>query len=209
MNYKHVYFRIECGYCSGNDNTEKCLQELQTLFASHGWEIAVPRTPGNCPEVKLRKMLLYCHPTQISGPVELEMIPVIEGILREGKEFRYYKADIYEDLLDITKEQLPEHYKKTWGKTMPGLLLDAFRTNRRNLYKSVDDVMGVILDKIRVKTVENQYPQAYNKDAVDFVKGHIDALIATGQLITATGKGGRNIARSATAADNTITPSLF
>lgn len=196
--YKHVYFRIECGYMKEGpfDHTDECLLELQKQLEDAGWHIDVHRTPGNCPEASLGKSSLYCHPQSISGPVEVSLIETLENLFRSGKTYSYRNTDIYEDVYDFSWEELAQYHRDRNRQTIELLLLDTFKTKRSNLYKPVSSVINYVAEKISVNTFlkRNSYiPADVERQVVmEFYEG----LVKEGHLTVTKGKGDKAIARA-------------
>ena len=137
--YIDTYFRVESGYDGGRMPEEKAgrfFDEVKRLFTETGFSIKENKYKDGCPEVYLGKTCLYCHPQSLSGPVLKEHMELIEKILAQGTTFRYLRTDTYGEILDLTEEEELAYYHKTHDMTIGGVFLDAFRTKRRNLYKS-------------------------------------------------------------------------
>ena len=154
--YIDTYFRVESGYDGGRMPEEKAgrfFDEVKRLFTETGFSIKENKYKDGCPEVYLGKTCLYCHPQSLSGPVLKEHMELIEKILAQGTTFRYLRTDTYGEILDLTEEEELAYYHKTHDMTIGGVFLDAFRTKRRNLYKSREQVLEILVEKLRVKTL--------------------------------------------------------
>ena len=92
----------------------------------------------------------------VIGPVLKEHMELIEKILAQGTTFRYLRTDTYGEILDLTEEEELAYYHKTHDMTIGGVFLDAFRTKRRNLYKSREQVLEILVEKLRVKTLRGK-----------------------------------------------------
>lgn len=121
--------------------------EVKRLFTETGFSIKENKYKDGCPEVYLGKTCLYCHPQSLSGPVLKEHMELIEKILAQGTTFRYLRTDTYGEILDLTEEEELAYYHKTHDMTIGGVFLDAFRTKRRNLYKSREQVLEILVEK--------------------------------------------------------------
>ena len=144
--YIDTYFRVESGYDGGRMPEEKAgrfFDEVKRLFTETGFSIKENKYKDGCPEVYLGKTCLYCHPQSLSGPVLKEHMELIEKILAQGTTFRYLRTDTYGEILDLTEEEELAYYHKTHDMTIGGVFLDAFRTKRRNLYKSREQVLEI------------------------------------------------------------------
>ena len=154
--YIDTYFRVESGYDGGRMPEEKAgrfFDEVKRLFTETGFSIKENKYKDGCPEVYLGKTCPYCHPQSLSGPVLKEHMELIEKILAQGTTFRYLRTDTYGEILDLTEEEELAYYHKTHDMTIGGVFLDAFRTKRRNLYKSREQVLEILVEKLRVKTL--------------------------------------------------------
>lgn len=157
--YIDTYFRVESGYDGGRMPEEKAgrfFDEVKRLFTETGFSIKENKYKDGCPEVYLGKTCLYCHPQSLSGPVLKEHMELIEKILAQGTTFRYLRTDTYGEILDLTEEEELAYYHKTHDMTIGGVFLDAFRTKRRNLYKSREQVLEILVEKLRVKTLRGK-----------------------------------------------------
>lgn len=212
--YKNVYFRIECGYIKtdGYDHSDECMTEIARQLQEEGWNIKeLSRiSSGGCPEATLRKMYLYVHPQSVSGTVEPDQIPVIEKMLKTGKSYQYQNTDIYQDVHDLSWEELADYHREHNGQTIMALLLETFKTKRSNLYKPVKEVINHIADKIRIDTLlKNGCNYAVTCEG-SVVREIYCNLVDGGYIITAKGRNDTPIARTATKNDTMAeTASLF
>ena len=84
-----VYFRIEAGYNDGrmsHEQHDRFYTEIRALFSRAGFTIL--ENPPGCPSFQLGTTCLYCHPTELSGPVEEPHIALVERVLRQGTSFQ-------------------------------------------------------------------------------------------------------------------------
>lgn len=66
-----VYFRIEAGYNDGrmsHEQHDRFYTEIRALFSRAGFTIL--ENPPGCPSFQWGTTCFYCHPTELSGPVE-------------------------------------------------------------------------------------------------------------------------------------------
>lgn len=209
--YKSVYFRIESGYMCGplSDRSDACLEELQNQLETAGWTIDVRRSPGVCPEVSNGKSHLYCHPTQVSGVLEVSLIKTVELLLKEGTTYVFRATDIYEDIHDFTWEELERYHMRKNRNTIEMLLLDGFRTKRSNLYKPVSAVLEDVSEKISVRTFLKGNSLCPSDTERDCVRTLFEGLLKEGHFVLARGKGGSAIARTSSQPVHEQIPSLF
>lgn len=205
MRYFQTYFNIECGYCTGEtDRTDECLSELERTFRDSGWEITVPRSPGRCPEVRLGKTALYCHPTQLGGPVEESLIPTIEKMLKSGSSYRFLSTNVYHELLDIRNEEIPEFLERQYGDLLDRRLPAILKTKKRNLYYNKPGILDKLSREYDPQTLDRPYVGVPSNAAVQFVERHIGKLLQDGTLMSTTDRNGVTCLRTATPKDGRI-----
>ena len=95
---------------------------------------------------------------------------LIEKILAQGTTFRYLRTDTYGEILDLTEEEELAYYHKTHDMTIGGVFLDAFRTKRRNLYKSREQVLEILVEKLRVKTLRGKSVYSNTSPAYRYIR---------------------------------------
>ena len=167
--------------------------EEKRLFTETGFSIKENKYKDGCPEVYLGKTCLYCHPQSLSGPVLKEHMELIEKILAQGTTFRYLRTDTYGEILDLTEEEELAYYHKTHDMTIGGVFLDAFRTKRRNLYKSREQVLEILVEKLRVKTLRGKSVYSNTSPAYRYIREMYGKMVSEGRLVegckqTASGK---------------------
>lgn len=134
-----VYFRIEAGYNDGrmsHEQHDRFYTEIRALFSRAGFTIL--ENPPGCPSFQLGTTCLYCHPTELSGPVEEPHIALVERILRQGTSFQYQTTDRYDRLYDFTVEEELAYYRQHYSEQ---LFLEAFRTSDPSKYHLRDEVL--------------------------------------------------------------------
>ena len=194
--YIDTYFRIESGYEWGRgmskEKTGAFFAEIRRLFSQNGFTIEECKH-GGCPDVVLDKTRLYCHPQELSGPVRKDLIEHIEKILTQGTTFQYLRTDTYGEILDLTEEEELAYYHETHDMTIGGVFLDAFRTKRRNLYKSREQVLEILVEKLRVKTLRGKSVYSNTSPAYRYIRETYGKMVSEGRLVegckqTASGK---------------------
>ena len=208
--YTDTYFRIESGYEWGRgmseEKTETFFAEIRSLFSQNGFTIE-ERKYGGCPDVVLDKTRLYCHPQELSGPVRKELIGRIEKILTQGTTFQYLRTDTYGDVLDLTEEEELAYYREVHAMGIEGIFSEAFRTRRRNLYKSREQVQEILVEKLRVKTFRESSVYSSTSPAWRYIREIYEKMLAEGKLVEGykhTGSGKLMLCRTAT--DREILP---
>lgn len=184
--YIDTYFRVESGYDGGRMPEEKAgrfFDEVKRLFTETGFSIKENKYKDGCPEVYLGKTCLYCHPQSLSGPVLKEHMELIEKILAQGTTFRYLRTDTYGEILDLTEEEELAYYHKTHDMTIGGVFLDAFRTKRRNLYKSREQVLEILVEKLRVKTLRGKSVYSNTSPAYRYIREMYGKMVSEGRLV--------------------------
>lgn len=110
-----VYFRIEAGYNDGrmsHEQHDRFYTEIRALFSRAGFTIL--ENPPGCPSFQLGTTCLYCHPTELSGPIEEPHIALVERVLRQGTSFQYQTMDRYDPMTLPSRRSWP-----TTGNTIP------------------------------------------------------------------------------------------
>ena len=177
--YIDTYFRVESGYDGGRMPEEKAgrfFDEVKRLFTETGCSIKEHKYKDGCPEVYLGKTCLYCHPQSLSGTT-----------------FQYLRTDTYVEILDLTEEEELAYYHETHDMTIGGVFLDAFRTKRRNLYKSREQVLEILVEKLRVKTLRGKSVYSNTSPAYRYIREMYGKMVSEGRLVegckqTASGK---------------------
>ena len=108
---------------------------------------------------------------------------LIEKILAQGTTFRYLRTDTYGEILDLTEEEELAYYHKTHDMTIGGVFLDAFRTKRRNLYKSREQVLEILVEKLRVKTLRGKSVYSNTSPAYRYIREMYGKMVSEGRLV--------------------------
>ena len=101
-----VYFRIEAGYNDGrmsHEQHDRFYTEIRALFSRAGFTIL--ENPPGCPSFQLGTTCLYCHPTELSGPVEEPHIALVERVLQQGTTYQYQTTDRHDRVTHLTIEE--------------------------------------------------------------------------------------------------------
>ena len=126
-------------------------QEMGELFKEAGWEHHEPKFENACPEYSKGKSRLYCHPTQISGPCEKDLVSEVCQLVSKATTCMVTKAEDRGRIFDITQEQ----YNAALEILRPEIerdLLKEFSLSNRN---SDSDRHKVVMMKYRVLTLQN------------------------------------------------------
>lgn len=200
--YIDTYFRVESGYDCGRMPEEKAgafFAEVKRLFSGLGFSIEERK--GGCPDVFLGKTRLYCHPQSLSGPVLKEHKELIEDILRQGTTFQYLRTDTYDEILDLTEEEELAYYHEKHDMIIKGVFRESFRTKRRNLYKNREQVLEIIVGKLRVRTLREKYFSMNTCPIWYYIREIYEKMVAKGELIEGykqSGSGKLPLCRTAT-----------
>lgn len=200
--YINTYFRIESGYDGGRMPEEKAgafFAEVRKLFSGYGF--SMKERKGGCPDVYLGKTRLYCHPQSLSGPVLKEHTELIEGILAQGTTFQYLRTDAYDEILDLTEEEELAYYHEVHDMTIGGVLSDTFRTKRRNLYKRRDHILGLLAERLHVRTLREGSVYSDSSPAWRYIREIYGKMVAEGRLVEGckrTASGNLPLCRTAT-----------
>lgn len=167
--------------------------EVKRLFTAKGFSVKESKYNDGCPEVYLGKTCLYCHPQSLSGPVLREHMGLTEEILSRGTTFQYLCTDTYGEIFDMTEEEELAYYHEAHDRTIEGILRDAFRTKRRNLYKSREQVLEILVGKLRVKTLRGGSVYSNTSPVYRYIRETYGKMVSEGRLVegckqTASGK---------------------
>lgn len=176
-----VYFRIEAGYNDGrmsHEQHDRFYTEIRTLFSRAGFTIL--ENPPGCPSFQLGTTCLYCHPTEISGPVEEPHIALVERVLRQGTSFQYQTTDRYDRLYDFTVEEELAYYLQHYSEQ---LFLEAFRTSAPSKYHLRDEVLEELVRQLMEHTVRAPLGCSFDSPCVHFVRETYASLVQRGLLI--------------------------
>lgn len=176
-------FHVEAGYNGGHMSREQhdaFYMELKEVFTEKGFRFEERKI--GCPDVVLGKTCLYCHPTCLSGPVEETHFPVLEQILSNRKSFRLYSLDKHSELQDFTTDEELEHYRSC-TKVIESDLLAAFRTKKSNLFKSKNEILESVAQKIHTPTIRTPYMSGYASISRLFVNEVYKNMVQRGHLI--------------------------
>lgn len=80
-------------------------EETGKLFKAAGWECHEPKFMSACPEYSKGKSLLYCHPTELSGPCEAVLISEVCELMAKATTCTVTKAEDRGRVFDVTEEQ--------------------------------------------------------------------------------------------------------
>lgn len=184
--YIDTHFRIKSGYDCGRmseENAGRFFDEVKRLFTAKGFSVKESKYNDGCPEVYLGKTCLYCHPQSLSGPVLREHMGLIEEILSRGTTFQYLRTDTYDEILDLTEEEELAYYHEMHDTTIEGILRDAFRTKRRNLYKYRQELLDILVNKLCIKTFRKYSVYSDTSPIWRYVKEVYGKMFAKGELV--------------------------
>jgi len=202
MGYRQVYFRINSKYAYGsgwsNDDeaTEAFKEETRRLFQEDGWTLQISKNSSVCDTAVKGLQELYLHPMHFSGVILEEEIPKIEALLAKAATFQHRGTDCYEAYLELSDEDYWT-LLETQKAEITAVILEQFKTKRRNLYKSGEATMN-IAQRFMVHRLCDK--EGNRNKANLYVSQLIESLIAEGRLITARTKSGTGI-RTATKAE--------
>lgn len=154
-NYRKLSVRLDSGYEWGSGMMpaaqERFYSELRSLFESAGWQHCEPKFSHACPEYTKGKSRLYCHPMEVSGPCEEQLIPEVCRLLADAASFMVTKAEDRGRVFDMTNEQYMEALAHFRPEIEREFLLEFARPNRHAGSNRHESVMM----KYRVPTLKN------------------------------------------------------
>jgi predicted transcriptional regulator len=202
--YSNTYFRV---FGNGYDSSGQSVwqehvkaaydNEVRSIFMSHGW--IVTETTNNASSARATKgrSNLYLHPQNFSGVCEnMERERLFES-LKNASTFKCRVVDVYEEIYDMTDEQLAELLERK-RDVITSDLLEEFTTKRRNLYITDIGLFGVngkIAKKHSVKrlAIDGKKSSSGKDDCtvgicLKFVSSIFDELVNNGKIVTAKTK---------------------
>lgn len=194
MRYFQTHFRISSGYVWGTDHPGlsdeahgRFYSEITRLFSEAGWTVTPAKGKHDCPTFSKGKTALYAHPMDLSGPCEHALVPEVKAILSKGTTFKFLHTDTYDELLDLTDDEVMERFRANAAE-YDRLLTESFRTKRRNLYKDTSQMLFHLSGKIFIRTLEHNLA-ILTPDTVSFrfLCERFDALAASGAIVKAPG----------------------
>ena len=115
-----------------------CVPNLTTL----GFTVHHPTDPGSSVTSTRGTESLHAHPNDLSGYVVEDTTAAIAEGLQNATTFRLTAIDAYERAYHYTPEELTQALESVTD-TMRARILEAFRTQRRNLFRSEDALLQV------------------------------------------------------------------
>lgn len=196
--YRNVYFRINSGYEWGKGMPEEkstaFFKEMKAIFSAKGFQIQ-PDEYGSCPTFINGKTRLYCHPQELSGRCDEDLIPQIEALLSSGKTFTHTGTDRFELIYDLTPEQEVEYYKLKYAGRIEKMLTSLFYTGDKRRYKSRCSLIDDLAGQLQISTVKHGTELSFNP-VLQYVHFAYRLLVLHGILIERKGKDGE-LCRSA------------
>jgi succinate dehydrogenase flavin-adding protein (antitoxin of CptAB toxin-antitoxin module) len=180
--YKNVYFRIDSNYIWGEGMTPKQYivfkEETRKLFNELGYKQKDKKyiSPGTCDTFEKDKQHLYLHPQSFSGALLESEITIIENYLKnnEFKSFKFDRVDVYEELFDLSDDEILELLKSK-QKEIESKILYGY-TTIGNKYLDCR-ILENISDSYKIKTIDNNIGHSYDDINVRFVTSIFKELI--------------------------------
>ncbi len=154
-NYRKLSVSLYSGYEWGFGMLPAALQsfhqEMKELFLAAGWECHEPTFANACPEYSKGKSRLYCHPTEISGPCEENLISDVCSLAAKATNCTVTKAEDQGRVFDITQEQYIGALKALRAEIEKDLLKEFSLPNKG----SDSDRYETVMMQYRVMTLEH------------------------------------------------------
>lgn len=83
----------------------------------------------------------------------------------------------------MTEEEELAYYHETHDMTIEDILRDTFRTKRRNLYKSREQVLEKLVGKLRVKTLRESSVYSNTSPVYRYVRETYGKMVSEGRLV--------------------------
>ena len=199
--YVKVYFRVETpsyyDYEGGSlgfkktDTREAFYKDAAAALGEAGW------TVDGMTDATNGKGHLYIHPQEISGSVLKNDVGKIAGCLLKRETFSLRWVDLYETVYDMTDEEYAEYLSGKEEDVRKQVLAVAV-TKRRDLFHLKDEVAESAIGKIKLARIGISDHAGVFRDriAFDFASSVIEGLAAEGYIVTARGKGDRELVRT-------------
>ena len=133
-----------------------------------------------CPSFQLGKTCLYCHPTELSGPVEEPHIVLVENLLKTGSSFQYLTTDRITQLYDFTVEEELAYYRQQISEQ---LFLEAFRSPGPTRYHLREEVLEELVRQLMVPTVRTPIGCSFASPCMCVVRETYASLVQRGLLV--------------------------
>lgn len=185
--YFNTYFRISAGYVWGRGMNEEKMRlfynEITLLFVNAGWGIQHVDSFSSCIYVIKGKTKLYVHPMELSGPCEEGLVEKVSALLSEGERWTLTRVDVYDELLDMNRDELMEHYRKEYAGKADSLLREGFRRKRGEKIP-ISPTLFEIGGRIKVKTLEDHLCRSSMDPDQAFLRERFDSLVERGEIVS-------------------------
>jgi len=200
--YSDTYFRIDKNgyeaYGDWADDIRKAYtDEVEAIFLEQGWVIEGAVRDCSCATATKGKSSLYLHPQNFSGVCENAERELLFVAFQKAITFVCCSVDTYEEIFDMTDEQLMDVLIAKKAQ-IESELLEAFTTKRRNLYIVAHiDASIEIASQHSVKRLAIPDKPSFNGVALvtqniclKYVSDIFQNLVDTGRIVTASTKSG-------------------
>lgn len=186
--FKETYFYIESGYVWGSGHTleqsEKFDAEIKKMFEKlPDWKLLEKTLSASANEYQYKDGIskLYCHPMELSGIIDIDLIPVIEQAIKECNQdiikFRYTKT--FKEYENISIEEVENRIRSRKNEIVKDLF-NIFQTNRRNQYYFIGNC-----DRLNSKYHVNAINQKWNNNAHKIIREVLKYAVEIGVIVTA------------------------
>lgn len=183
--YMKTHISIEAGYIWGKGIDEvlqdKFYSEMEKLFTDAGWTIEGSHFRGACPTFHKEKNKLYCHPSQLSGPLEPDLLSEVETLINKATTCKLRYSENYDQIYDMTDEQYKEALE-TCKKDIQKDIMEAFKTKRRNLYHYLYDIDHVYRH-YRIPTLTNYIGISSNDVYIKYINEVFESMVQSGDIL--------------------------
>jgi len=208
--YSNVHFRIEKNGYTGQGWSDDRIEngkwvselrqafsdEVECLFTANGWSLESGRRNGASATASKGRNFLYLHPMDFSGVCENAEIEAVQGFLAVGATFLLRGTDIYEEIFDMSDEELTEKLNRE-RRDIYAEIMTAYTTKRRNLYIAGTDPIESIgrrhsLKRLALGNRSDSHGLDRRSDGIcqTYVAGIFQELIDSGKIVTANTKAG-------------------
>ena len=181
----NTYFRIDAGYVWGEGMNPTLMRrfydEITLLFVNAGWNIEHASSYSSCIYVIKGKTKLYVHPMELSGACDESLIPDVTALLQQGESWKLRCVDKFDELLDLTEDELMEYYRKDSQKA-DRMILKAFVKGKEK--HDVNFTLFDLGEQIKVKTLTDYIGRSSLDVDQKFLRERFDALVDEGFILS-------------------------
>ena len=183
--------------------TDAFYSEVVELLKAEGWKLKEPYGNGYCPRMVKGSQSLYCHPQSISGNMNTEDIEALDKKIQAMQSCEWEGVDVYENVIVTSSvDDTMQLYHQTYDATIQDILCENFSTKRKNLFYSLESMIGRIAQHLHIKIADGENDTVwYSREEMPYgklagenvtaayVREKVGEMIAQGHIKTTVIKG--------------------